>query len=241
MNLLLIFLIEEMEYSLSKNHLTSAPEDCVARPSPIGTLNKEDLIREISQEGTGITLYETESMLKRLETVVVNSLKKGYAINTPLLNISPSVTGVFENFEDSFDKNRHHLHFKVKSGVLLKRAADETKMHKIDRKKVIIDIFSFTDHLNVEASDTLKPGSIGQLSGKLLKLDTEDMNQGIFLIADDGTEFRTSIYVTNTNRKQIFQIPSDLVAGNYQLELRALINNGKVLQIGSLNKTLIVS
>jgi hypothetical protein len=230
-----------MEYSLNKNYLTLTPDDCVARPSTIGVMSREDLIREISQEGTGITSYETESLFKRLETVIIDCLKKGYAINTPLINIIPSVTGVFANYEDSFDKNRHHLHFKMKSGVLLKHAAEEIKMHKVDRKKVIIDIFSFTDHLNVETSDQLQPGSVGQLNGKLLKLDATDENQGIFLIADDSTEYRVSVYVTNTNGKQIFQIPGDLIAGNYQLELRALINNGKVLQTGRLNKTLVVS
>ncbi len=230
-----------MEYSLNKNYLTQTPDDCVARPSTIGIMSKEDLIQEVSQQGTGITPYETESIFKRLETVIIDCLKKGYAINTPLINITPSVTGVFVNYEDSFDKHRHQLHFKVRSGVLLKRAAEETKMHKVDRKKVIIDIFSFTDHLNVEASDQLQPGSVGQLNGKRLKLDATDENQGIFLIADDGTENRVSVYVTNTNGKQIFQVPADLTAGNYKLELRALINKGKVLQTGSLNKTLIVS
>ncbi|MCZ4696062.1 hypothetical protein DWB61_15200 [Ancylomarina euxinus] len=77
-----------MEYSLNKNYLTPTPDDCVARPSSIGIMGKEDLIRKISQEGTGITSYETESLFKRLETVVIDCLKKGYAINTPLLNMT---------------------------------------------------------------------------------------------------------------------------------------------------------
>lgn len=232
--------IDIMEYALNLNSLTATPDDCIARPNTIGILDREDLIREVSKEGTGITQYEAESIFKRLETVITDSLKKGYAINTPLLNITPSVTGVFENYEDSFDKNRHQLHFKVRSGVLLKRAAEETKMHKVNRKKVFIDIFSFTDHLNVDMSDQLHPGSIGQLNGKLLKLDPADLNQGIFLIAEDGTETRVSVYVTNTNGKQIFQIPADLTAGNYKLELRALVNKGKVLHVGNYDKTLIV-
>lgn len=230
-----------MEYSLNLNYLTASPDDCIARPSTIGVLTREDLIREISKEGTGITPYETESIFKRLETVIVDSLKKGYAINTPLINITPSVTGVFENYEDSFDKNRHHLHFKMNSGVLLKRAAEETKMHKIDRKKVTIDIFNFIDYLNTETPDKLNPGSVGQLNGKLLKHDPSDLKQGIFLIAEDATETRVSVYATNTSGKQIFQIPATLVAGNYTLELRAFVNKGKVLRIGKLNKTLVVS
>lgn len=58
-------------------------------------------------------------MFKRIETVVTENLGKGYSINTPLINISPSITGVFNNWEDSFDGSRHKLHFKLSLGVLL--------------------------------------------------------------------------------------------------------------------------
>mgnify|MGYP003574390420 CR=1 FL=1 len=229
-----------MEYYLTRNHLKSTPDVCAARPSTIGVLTKEDLIREVSKEGTGITPYEAESMFKRLETVVADSLEKGYSINTPLLNISPSVTGVFDNWGDSYDKTRHQLHFKATAGVLLKKTAEQTKMHKIDRKKVAIDIFSFTNHGNGEIADEMHPNDIGQLSGNLLKLDPSDENQGIFLIAEDGTEHRVSVYVANTNSKQIFQIPGELTSGNYKLELRAIFHNGKVLQKGNLPNSLTV-
>jgi len=229
-----------IEYYLNLNMLTEDPNDCIAKPSPIRVLNREDLINECCKEGTGITPYEAESIFKRLETVVTESLEKGYAINTPLINISPSITGVFDDFNDSFDVNRHKLRFNSTPGVLLKKAAEETKLHKIEPKSALVDIYSFTDHTNTEEMDIASPGGIGELKGKRLKSEEADTTQGIFFIADDGTEHRVTVYVTNTDSTQIFQIPATLVAGNYKLQVRSIHKNNKKLSIGSYAKTLIV-
>ncbi|WP_461638070.1 DNA-binding domain-containing protein [Labilibaculum euxinus] len=228
-----------IEYYLHLNALTDAPDDCIAKPSPIGVLTREDLIKECCAEGTGITPYEAESMFKRIETVVTENLEKGYSINTPLLNISPSITGVFTNWDDSFDGSRHKLRFKSSPGVLLKAVADSSKLHKIDRKKTIIDIYSFTDHSIGQETNSLLPNGVGELKGKRLKMDTSDENQGIFLIAEDGTEHRVAVYVTNTDSTQIFQIP-ELTAGNYELQVRCIAKNNKKLTIGYYDKTLSV-
>ena len=228
-----------MEYYLNKNYLKASADDCIARTSTVGVLNKEDLISEISKEGTGITPYEVEAIFKRLEVVVTESLRKGYSINTPLINISPSVSGIFDNWDDTFDTKRHKLNFKASSGVLIKQAAKQTKMHKIDPKKLIIDIFCFVNH-NSEESNELHPNGIGELCGSHLKLDASDKKQGIFLMAKDGTENRVEVYVVNTHGRQIFQIPDNLTPGNYTLELRTLPNQGKRLHKGSLPKPLVV-
>lgn len=224
---------------MNKNYLKGAADDCTARTSTVGVLNKDDLISEISKEGTGITPYEVEAIFKRLEVVITESLRKGYAINTPLINISSSVTGIFADWDDTFDINRHKLNFRASSGILLKQAAKQTKMHKIDPKRLIIDIFCFINH-NSEKSDDLHPNGIGEICGNRLKLDAADKRQGIFLIAEDGSENRVEVYVVNTNGKQIFQIPDNLTPGNYTLELRTFPNHGKRLQKGSLPKPLVV-
>ena len=70
-------------------------------------------------------------------------------------------------------------------------------------------------------------------------MDTSDENQGIFLIAEDGTEYRVAVYVTNTDSTQIFQIP-ELTAGNYELQVRCIAKNNKKLTIGYHYKTLTV-
>ena len=227
-------------YYLSSNQLTEDPNDCVAKASPIGVLTREELIEECCTEGTGITQYEAEGMLKRIETVITKHLEKGYSINTPLINISPIVTGVFDGWDDSFDSGRHKLRFNATPGVLLKKAAEDSKLHKIDRKSTALDIYSFKDHTIGKESIILTPGGVAELKGKKLKLDSTDSKQGIFFIAEDGAEIRVAVYVANTDGTQIFQIP-DLAAGKYELQLRCLPKNNKKLSVGSFDKILTVN
>lgn len=227
-------------YYLNSNPLTDDPNDCVAKASPIGVLTREELIEECCAEGTGITQYEAEGIFKRIETVITRHLEKGYSINTPLINISPSVTGVFDGWDDNFDSNRHKLRFNATPGVLLKKAADDTRLHKIDRKSTALDIYSLKDHTIGKESVIITPGGVAELKGKRLKLDPADNKQGIFLIAEDGSETRVTIYVTNTDSTQIFQLPN-LDAGKYELQVRCIAKNNKKLSVGSFDKVLTVN
>ncbi|RXQ94487.1 DUF4469 domain-containing protein [Ancylomarina salipaludis] len=227
-----------MEYYLSKNHLSKGSDNYIGRTLTIGIINKTDLIHEIAKEGTGITSYEVESIFKRLEVILPDLLQKGYSINTPLVNFSPSLRGVFNNWDDSFDSKRHSLLFKTSSGVILKRAAKETKLYKCDSRSYTIDIFSFTNHNKTPGTDILSPGSIGELRGNHLKLDESDPRQGIFLLAEDGTEYRIDVYAHNTISKQLFQIPTELNAGKYILELRSLPTHSSQLKKGRLDTPL---
>ncbi|WP_372641806.1 DNA-binding domain-containing protein [Ancylomarina sp.] len=229
-----------MEYYISKNHLNKNEENCIGRTSTIGIINKDDLIREIAKEGTGITSYEVESIFKRLEIVLSDLLKKGYGINTPILNITPSIRGIFKDWDDSFDPKRHLLQFKTSSGVILKKAAKETKLYKSEPTSYTIDIFSFTSHNKNENKDILTPNSIGELKGNKLKFDDTDIKQGIFLIAEDGSECRIDVYAHNTKAKQLFQIPSILATGKYVLELRSLPLHSSQLKSGRLDTPLFV-
>ncbi|WP_321281812.1 DNA-binding domain-containing protein [Marinifilum fragile] len=229
-----------LDYYLYLNSLTEAPNDCVAKPAPIRVLTREDLIKECCKEGTGITPYEAEGLFKRLETVITESLENGYSINTPLVNISPSITGVFDDFNDSFDGNRHKLRFKATPGVLLKKSAENTRLQKIDRKKSEIDIYSFVDHNLEKETNLIKSGNLAEIKGKKLKLDPTDDNQGIFFVAEDGTEHRVSVYAKNTDGTQVFQIPDGLEAGDYELVIRNIPNNSKKLYSGSFDKKLTV-
>ncbi|MCT4602592.1 MAG: DUF4469 domain-containing protein [Marinifilum sp.] len=228
-----------IEYYLDLNPLTENPDDCSARTLPIRVLTRSDILEECCAEGTGITPYEAESIFKRIEKVIAESLEKGYSINTPLINISPSISGVFENWNDSFDPNRHKLKFNATPGVLLKKVAEETKVQKTDRRTSAIDIYGFKDHTIGSGSEIITSGGIGELKGKKLKLDPADSTQGIFFIAEDGKETRVAVYVSNTDTTQIFQIPV-LGAGKYKLQLRCISKNSKKLSVGSFEKVLTV-
>ncbi|MCZ4696180.1 DUF4469 domain-containing protein [Ancylomarina euxinus] len=226
-----------MEYFLNKNHLNKSQENFIGRTPAIGVINKAELIEEVAKEGTGITSYEVASIFKRLEIVMADLLKKGYRINTPIVNITPSIKGLFTDYEDSFDKSRHSLHFKTSSGVVLKQAAKETQLYKRDPINYHIDVFKFTNLS--EKGENLSPNAIGELRGNNLKLNPDDLKQGIFLLAEDGKEYRINIYAHNTKNKQTFQVPPDIAPGKYILELRSLPLNSSRLKKGRLSTSIL--
>jgi len=174
---------------------------------------------------------EAKSKLKRLLSVIYEGLRMSYSIIMPIFTV---ITRMFTLRSDRFYRFRHRLNFKASPNVFLEQVAELTKMHEID-------IYSFTNHSHGIFSTTLDSGSVAELRGRHLKIDVSDLNQGIFLIGKDGKEYRVSVYVTNMNTKQIFQIPDGLNAGDYVLELRAFLNHGKLMQKKGMTKILTVN
>jgi len=201
-----------MEYYLNRSYLTELADNCIARTSEVGSSGKNELITDILKKGKGRFRYEYKRSFKCLKMLI----------------------------SASFKMNLYKHNFKTSSDLFIERVLELTTKHRGDRNKFRIDIFSFKNHSCGILSTAIYSGSIGELRGEFLKLDASDVNQGIFLIAEDGTEYRVGLYVTNTNSKQVFQIPGYLTAGDYDLELRTFLNPGKLLQKARLSKTLII-
>ncbi|RZT96043.1 uncharacterized protein with Ig-like fold DUF4469 [Ancylomarina subtilis] len=101
-----------------------------------------------------------------------------------------------------------------------------------------IKIYSFKSFNSNSFFSALGSGSIVEIQGEFLELDSTDTYQGIFLLKEDGSEYRVSLYISNTLNRQVFQIPVDLESGRYKLELRALNKSNKTLCRAKLKKTL---
>lgn len=101
-----------------------------------------------------------------------------------------------------------------------------------------IKIYSFKNYSTSSLVSDLGPGSIVELHGEFLHFDCADKYQGIFLLKEDGSEYRVSLYITNSPTRQIFQIPLDLDFGQYKLELRTLHPGNKALHRAKLKDVL---
>ena len=97
----------------------------------------------------------------------------------------------------------------------------------------------FKDIASNSMNDTLTPNAVGHITGSSLKINTEDTEQGIFLIASDGTTIQVSTLIRNKPSEVIFMIPA-LASGTYRLEIRNKPKT-KELRIGQLNGDLVVS
>ncbi len=87
-------------------------------------------------------------------------------------------------------------------------------------------------------NDQITPGNIGQLSGNRLKFDPAQADEGLYFVptADTGDVKVTTIQ-KNKPSQLVFLVPA-LVAGGYNLEVRARIAGGTELRIGRLDPVL---
>ena len=97
-------------------------------------------------------------------------------------------------------------------------------------------LLEFFDYNTGERNTVLTHGSIGGIVGHRLKFDMKDPRQGIFLIAEDGTESRITVVGMNKPSQLMFSLPASLPSGNYILEVRVLFSNS--IRSGRLAKTL---
>ena len=159
---------------------------------------------------------------------------RGHNITTPLFNINESIAGVFSSEEESFTPGKHQVKINITPGVRLKEIRDQIKTERVMLISPTPTPSSFHDVTTDTKNEFITPGSVGELSGSRLKIDPDDPQQGVFLIAQNGTEFRAMIYIRNKPANLIFMIPTDLAAGEYALEVRSIFQNTKSIKTGRL-------
>src|SRR5699024_6524436 len=101
---------------------------------------------------------------------ITNILEAGGSINTNLMNVSASISGVFDNKLSRFDRSRHYVRFNINPGDRISGALAEIRVQKVDADKPKPAPELFKDLVSGTTNDTLTPGGIGEITGNLLKV-----------------------------------------------------------------------
>lgn len=227
-------------YYLQKNPFQNGKQNYIGKPYAMATLHLKDLIEKCSNKGNKIPEYLIEGVICRLEEVIEDALKNGQSINTPLINIQPAITGIFDDKHDKFDSNRHTLHYRISQGTLLKKFAKQSELLKIIPPKSLIQIYSIKNLSSASPELIFEKGSILELKGKSLKYDTNDTMQGIFLVHESGKEYRVGLSLKSTKSIQMFQIPLTIDKGSYKIQVRCLPPRYQNIKIGEYEKAISV-
>ena len=147
-----------IKYGLRENLLTADPDDCMGRnlrlltefairqtrakqtPSASFRLRKlgkfavgeRHIAAEMIKRGSSLTAADIAAYQKLEAEVYADIIANGGNVNTPLINTSFSITGVFTNQTDSFDKARHAIKLNVNAGSALREAASKTTVQKVE-------------------------------------------------------------------------------------------------------------
>ena len=234
-----------LKYSLRENLLTPAPDDYMAQVTDVRSYTLDEIIDLMMEKGTTLTRADVAATLQVYGEVVSAIIKDGSAVNTPLMNTSMSISGVFDGANDSFDKKRHTVNLNITAGTLLRDAAAKIKCEKTEGTSTDPYITEVTDIVTGTVNTTLTKGGVVQLVGSRLKFDAKDTAQGIFFVPETGAPVRAAVIAENKPARLMAIIPADLAAGTYYIEVRTKIlegnKSGKTLKTGRFNKALTVA
>ena len=234
-----------LQYSLRENLLTPAPDDYMAQVTDVRSYTLDEIIDLMMEKGTTLTRADVAATLQVYGEVVSAIIKDGSAVNTPLMNTSMSISGVFDGANDSFDKKRHTVNLNITAGTLLRDAVTKVKCEKTEGVSTDPYITEVTDIVSGKVNEVLTKGGVVQLVGSRLKFDAKDTAQGIFFVPETGNPVRAAVIAENKPARLMAIIPADLAAGTYYIEVRTKYANAtkqlKTLKIGRFAKPLTIT
>lgn len=231
-----------LQFYLTPNHMTPTPDDYMAVTRSPQSYSIEDVYNQMTREGSTVTRAEALAAFEEITQVIINLVKQGHSVNTPLVNIASTISGVFNGDEDVFDPARHRVKLSVNPGNRLRKVAGEITTEKIpvaERKPTPVH---FYDNASETQDEVITPSGGARITGSLLKMDEDDSGQGVFFIrTDDGTETRVESSMIRNKPGELIFVTPELPAGEYRLEVRSQIPGTTQVRSGSLSFILTVS
>lgn len=234
-----------LQYGLTENTLTPTPDDYSAVTQNVRSYTDEEIVEQMMQRGTTITRTDVKAVLQLYKEVIADLVADGAAVNTEIMNISPSISGVFTSATGSFDASRHKVNVNLSPGTALRKARERIVTQKVMMQGTVPRISEVLDVVSGALNSTLTPSGVLRLSGTHLKFIAGTETNGVFLIeAEKGTEVPCKTVVTDKPSEVTVQLPASLAAGTYFVEIRTTYSTSakeaKTLKTGRFAKVLSV-
>ena len=210
-----------LKYYLVQNHLVQGEENFVALVSSPETKTMEDVVKVMIAEGTGLTRPQVLAYFEKLTQTVLGFLKDGHNVVTPFFRVRPTIKGLFENNEDSFDPTRHRVNTRFLPGERLRQLSAEFHLEKCETNTFQPLLKKFSDAATSTEDVVATPGGIGVINGLYLQFDTSDLSQGVFFVPENNPEtaIRAVIYSRIFSKELSFIIPM-LESGVYRVMVK---------------------
>ena len=230
-----------LKYALVENVLALNPNGYVAVVSSPETKDLNAVINYMIAEGTGLTRPQALAYFEKLIQTIEFFVGQGHRVNTPLIRVKPTISGVFTNTDDSFDSSRHAVHIRTSSGLRLLDLPTKIKLEKVEPSQSIPILRSFVDGVNKKVNTSAVSDGYGTINGRSLRFDPADSRLGVFFVTenDRSNEIPMSGYLEIRPSKLHFKIPV-LSAGNYRVIVKSLSRNGSNVLQGELKYSISV-
>jgi len=232
-----------IRYALFENKLMHATgNEFVAMVTASGTADFEAVAARMANMGTTVTKADILAVFADLSKATESLLADGFNVNFDgLCNFRCSVKGTFDGPTDSFDSSRHRLEVNASVGAHLRKTViNNAQITKTDTIIPAPTPAELVDTASGTVNDLLTVGNIATINGWRLKFAPDAGDEGIFLIADDGTEIKAASVATNKPAQLTFLVPDLAGFGpQFRLEVRSrmAMDNGR-LRTGRLQPAL---
>lgn len=231
-----------IKYALRENLLTAEPDDYMAQVADSQVYTLDEIVDRMTRRGTTVTRTDLVAIMQLYGEECAAIVEEGGSLNTPLINTSYSITGVFTGEDDNFDKTRHTLKLNITPGTLLKKSIKKAKTSKVESSNTDPYITKVSDKVTSNTSE-IKTGSVMELLGSRLKFDKEDIEQGVFAVSSsDGKAYRCPTVIENKPARVIVLLDASVPAGEFTVEVRTKMGSTghqlKTLKTGRFRKSL---
>lgn len=227
-----------VKYFLYLNKLTPDPYDYAARVVDVKSYDLDDVIKIMTREGKTITEEEARSAYLALEKALREITESGGSINLSILNTGYSISGVFYAEDEALVAGKHTFNINAYPGEVLTEAAKKIKLKRVDAREYSPEPRKLTDISSDTTNELLTPGNMACLKGKNLSVNSEDAEEGLYLINDKGVETKIEHIAHNKPSEMVFLVPQKLAKGMYTLEIRN--RSYKMISTARLKHTLTV-
>lgn len=233
-----------IHYALYRNYVSPGPDDYAAVVKPIASVNLEAMIERMIDRGSTTARADILAVLEDAIGATESLLLDGMRINFGgLVELYPRIRGVFTDATDGYDAARHSVDVGANPGIRVRRTVRaNAAVTKEEAIKPAPNLVQYRDLGSTTFDDQITPGNIGELVGSRLKFNPSQLDEGVFFIpTGGGAGTQVTTFQRNKPSSLVFLIPSGLVPGTYQLEVRARISGGTELRTGRLEATLTVA
>lgn len=231
-----------VRYYLRPNPLPSKEPHLTSQVVSVDSLDEEALIDRIAVANPTITRPQVAAVLATLNETVAGLIADGIRVNVAgLAHLFPVMTGKFKTPEDEYDPKRHEVGVAAAVNVGLVEKVKTRAIVEKQKPVEVVPTLTFYEESGARVEPgKLIAGNIGTLHGRRLAFDSKVTDEGVFFIAAEGPkrEVRVKVYAVVHPTEIMFQVPGDLPAGRWVVEVRARVRGGKQLRSGRLSSPL---
>ncbi len=205
---------------LAPNTLTEDPNDRILVLNSAGTINNEQLYKDMREEDTGLRQETLVHVVTLYERIVARALMNGHNVNTGLFYAVPRFTGLVEDGQWNAKNNSIYVAFT--QNRVLREEIRNTKVEILGEKADAIYISGVLDCSNNTKDGHMTPGRNFRITGSRIRIEGTDEKVGISFrsLADDTvTKVAPDMFGTNNPSELVFIIPASLTEGEYEMTL----------------------